>query len=232
MVEAVIHSDGWSTYNIWEHSASVRELYTRRARDQVEEMTCAAQAAEILRELAEPGDSLLDVGCGTGYFFHSIRHRDLPVSYHGIDATAQFIEIGRRELKRFGVNSQQLRAIRIEDFRGRADHVVCMNVLSNIDNYHRPLERMLDTAVKSLILRESVTDDSHHLYVSDEYLDEGINLRVYVNSYSRDDIVNFIQSHDFEVNEVVDRRTNGNPELVIGYPHYWQFIVANRRGTT
>jgi hypothetical protein len=29
--------------------------------------------------------------------------------------------------------------------------------------------------------------------------------------------------------EVVDRRTGGKPEMVIGHPHHWTFLVATRR---
>ena len=32
------------------------------------------------------------------------------------------------------------------------------------------------------------------------------------------------------VEQVTDRRTGGEPELVIGYPHHWTFLVAERIG--
>ena len=54
---AEIHADGWARHNIWANAASVRELYAARARDSAEEMTCAAQAAELLARafaLADP----------------------------------------------------------------------------------------------------------------------------------------------------------------------------------
>jgi len=191
-------------------------------------MTCAAQACELLAEFVEPGDSVLDVGCGTGYFFHSLRRRNLPVSYFGIDATPEFIDIGRRELARFGLDRDRLRPLRIEDFEGKADHVLCMNVLSNLDNYHRPLERMLRAARKSLVLRESIADRSRYAYVRDEYLDSGVDLKVYVNAYARGELLAFIESYGFACREVTDRRSGGTPEMVIGYPHHWTFVVATR----
>src|SRR4051812_12661642 len=46
-----IDDNGWEAHNIWQHSAEVLELYRRRARDEAEEMTCAAQAAELVAEL-------------------------------------------------------------------------------------------------------------------------------------------------------------------------------------
>ena len=153
-----IDDGGWAAHSIWQHSTDLFELYRRRARDEAEEMTCAAQAAELIAELARPGESLLDAGCGTGYFFHSLRRRGIALDYHGIDATERFIAAGCSELAAFGLPGDRLRTLRIEDFQGSADHVLCMNVLSNIDNYHRPLERLLKAARRSLILRESIKD--------------------------------------------------------------------------
>ncbi len=225
----MISLEGWRRFNIWDHSPTVLELYTRRARKQAEEMTCAAQAAELLAGISRPGEALLDVGCGTGYFFHSLRDRGLELEYFGIDATARFIEVGRAILPGFGLAPERLVAARIEDLDGAVDHVLCMNVLSNIDNYHRALERMLVVARKSVILRESIKDGAEYRYVVDRFLESEAPLKVHVNAYDRREITSFIESYGFAVQEVGDRRAAGRPELVIGYPHYWTFLVATRR---
>lgn len=225
----MISKGGWDAYNIWDHSSSVRDLYTARARGEAEEMTCAAQAAELLAPLARAGETVLDAGCGTGYFFHSLRSRAIPLEYHGVDATERFIEIGRAELARFGLAPKRLKCLRLEDLDGEADHVVCMNVLSNLDNYHRPLERLLRMARRSLILRESIKDGAEYRYVEDKYLDAPRPLKVHVNAYDRRELLQFIASYGFEAKEVVDRRAQGRAELVIDYPHYWTFVVATRR---
>lgn len=228
MSAAVINSRGWIAHNIWDHSQLVCELYRQRARDKTEEMTCAAQAAELLAAEAAAGDSLLDVGCGAGHFYHSLRRRKLPIDYFGIDATDLFIRIGREELVPFGLPSDRLQCIRIEDLGGAVDHVLCMNVLSNIDNFHRPLERLLSMARKSVILRESITDGATISYVRDKYLDPGVDLRVHVNSYDRTELRSFIEERGFSAREVTDLRTGGVPETVIGHLHHWSFVVAKR----
>lgn len=225
----MIKGDGWEKYCIWEHSRSCRDLYSRRCRLEEDEMTCHAQAAELLLPYVTPGDTLLDAGCGSGYFFHSLKKRHIQVEYHGIDASPSLIEIGRKSLLRFGLPPENLEIIRIEDLVGEVDHVICINVLSNLDNYHRPLERLLNTARKTVILRESChAEEGQYSYVRDRYLDEGCELSVYVNTYCLRETMEFIASHGFEVRNVIDRRTRGQPELVISYPHYWTFLVAER----
>jgi len=192
-------------------------------------MTCHAQAAELLQPLISPGDTLLDVGCGSGYFFHSIKEREIPADYFGIDPTSRFISLAKKYLPAHGLNPAQLYELRIEDTRAKVDHVVCINVLSNIDNYHKPLERMLMTAKKTLILRESCHNDTSYSYVRDEFLDEGVLLNVYVNTYGIGDITRFISSYGFDVQVISDDRTKNEVEYIIGYPHYWKFLVCTRK---
>jgi SAM-dependent methyltransferase len=229
-MNSTIRDDGWQRHCIWEHSATVRELYLRRARGEAEEMDCAAQAAELLAPLVASDDTLLDVGCGSGYFFHSLKRRAIKLEYHGIDAAPSLIAIGQRELPAHGLPANHLRVLRIEDLDGEVDHVLCMNVLSNIDNYHRPLERLLAMARKSLILRESAKDGARYSYVPDAYLDPEVNLNVHVNAYDASEIEAFIASHGYHVERIVDRRSGGRPELVIGHPHWWTFFRAVRIG--
>ncbi len=226
----MILEDGWRKYCIWEHSATVRELYARRCRLEEKEMTCAAQAAELLGPYVTPGDTLVDVGCGSGYFFHSLRKRGIQVEYFGIDAAASLIEIGRTYLPAHGLPPENLRVMRIEDMNGAADHVVCLNVLSNIDNFHRPLERILQVAKKTVILRESCKDQAEYAYVQDRYLDGGHNLKVYVNAYCTHELMAFMADYGFRVITVEDRYTQGKPERVIDYLHHWKFFLAERVG--
>ncbi|WP_246657213.1 class I SAM-dependent methyltransferase [Methylocystis sp. B8] len=223
-----VSQDGWDRFSIWGHSAIVRELYTRRCRREVEEMTAHAQAAEMLSRRIGAGDSVLDVGCGSGYFYHSLAARNLPAEYWGIDVCGALIDIGRDILPGFGLPADRLIEARIEDLSGEVDHVVCLNVLTNLDNYHRPLERFLKIARKSVILRESLKQGAEYHYVRDDFLDPGIDLKVHVNHYDISDVTQFVASYGFKPEIVVDRRSGGQPELVIGYPHYWTFLVADR----
>lgn len=224
----MIRDDGWTRWSIWEHSSTVQELYRRRCRMEAVEMTSHAQAAELLAPSVRDGDIVLDAGCGSGYFFHALRTRAPGAEYVGIDAAPTLVQIGREELPAHGLDPEALRVLRIEDLDGEVDHAVCINVLSNVDNVHRPLERLLACARKTVILRESIKDTAEYRYVRDEFLDAGVDLRVHVNAYARADLTDLAESHGYRVRYVVDRHTGGRPEMVIGHPHYWTFFVAER----
>ena len=189
-------------------------------------MTCHRQAVDLLKSRIEQDDTLLDVGCGSGYFYHSLKNLETKLNYFGIDASRTLIEIGHREMKHYGVTESQLMQQRIEDTDGEMDHIVCINVLSNIDNYHKPLERMLKMAQKTLILRESFSDSTNYLYVKDNYLDADVDLKVHVNNYSTEEVKQFINSYGFSVEFFEDEYTGGKPQNVIDYPHYWKFLRA------
>lgn len=225
----MIAQDGWAKFNIWEHSARIRELYAQRCRREVEEMTAHAQAVRLLAAHVRGGDTVLDAGCGSGYFFHSLRGLKVPVEYFGVDASPALLEIGRNVLPRHGLPPERLIEMRLEDLRAEVDHVVCINVLSNIDNFHRPLERLLLAARATVILRESMADASRYQYVEDHYLDPGVSLKVHVNTYARDEIKGFIESYGYDVALHVDEHSGGQRQQVIGHPHWWTFVEAVRK---
>jgi ubiquinone/menaquinone biosynthesis C-methylase UbiE len=224
----MIKDDGYSEYNTWNYSSNIASLYKKRCRMEVAEMTCATQAVKLLRPHVNKEDTILDIGCGSGYFYHTLRKHDLPLQYYGIDASKKLIDIGKEEMPKYGLNEDRLTCLRIEDLNARADHVICMNVLSNIDNYHKPLERILKSANRTVILRESVSNTSSYKYVRDEYLDEGSDLKVYVNTYALDEWLAFIESYGYSVETIQDEYTQGHPQKVIDYMHYWTFFLCKR----
>ena len=218
---------GFDKFFIWNKSNSLKKLYTKRVKLISPEMDSCKQAAEILSKKINDDNSILDVGCGTGYFYHSLKKKKLKVNYVGIDANKKFVEIGNKELKKFGLN-KPLKFLRVEDFTGEFDYVACLNFLSNLDNYHKILERLLLSAKKGIILRESLSGKNFYSYVKDNYLDKPFDLSVFVNTYKKKDFLNFIESFGFQAKIIKDKRTKGRKEMVIDHPHYWHFVFAER----
>lgn len=227
----MIARDGWAKFNIWEHSAQVRLLYAQRCRREVEEMTAHRQAVRLLAPHVRAGDTLLDAGCGSGYLFHSLGALQTPLEYYGIDASPALLEIGRSILPAYGLPPERLMEVRIEDLRAEVQHAVCINVLSNLDNFHRPLERLLLAARRTVILRESISDFSQYSYVEDRYLDPGVRLKVHVNTYDREQISSFMRDYGYEVTFHVDEYTGGQVQQVIDHAHWWTFVLAVKKSS-
>lgn len=213
-------------WNPWANDRNTLALYRRRCRGEAEEMTCAAQAAELLRDRVTPGETLLDAGCGGGYYLHSLRARGVDVRYHGLDYTPEMIELARNEM---GIGHEHFELGSIEELATEYDNVLCFNVLTNSPHYAQPLERLLHAARRRIVLRESLGDDLIVRYTPDAYLDEGMrHIRVYHNQYPIEEVTAFMVEHGFTVTRVVDRRSNDGVEMVVDIPHRWRILVGER----
>ncbi len=218
-----------SAYNIWEHSANVRQLYAERCRDEVEEMTCARQCAEILKPLVAPDSTVLDAGCGSGYYWHSLRRRGVGCQYYGIDYSPSLIDIGRRELAPFGLPGGRLRAAMIEDLDTVYDAVICFNVLPWLPHYHQGLERLCAASGRHLLIRTALADQEQIRWEEDGYLEEGYNhLKSYWNVYAREAFEGFIAEQGFKVTRIRDERTSDGVEMVVGKPFPWRILLCER----
>jgi len=214
-----------SRWNPWANDRNTLELYRRRCRGEAEEMTCAAQAAEVLATRIRPGETLLDAGCGGGYYAHSFRKRGIEVDYHGLDYTAEMIELARAEMA--GPERYELGAI--EELEAEFDTVLCFNVLTNSPHYALPLERLLHAARRRILIREAMGDDLVVRYTPDPYLDEGKrHLRVYHNQYPIAEVIDFMRAHGFAVTRIPDRRSNDGTEMVVDIPHQWRILLGER----
>lgn len=228
MTEAAVANPLW---NPWANDAGTLDLYRRRCRKEAEEMTCAAQAAEVLGPLAEPGESLLDAGCGGGYYWWSFADRGFELDWHGVDYTPEMIELARTELApRAELEPERFQLGAIEQLDGEWDNVLCFNVLTNSPHYALPLERLLAGTRKRILLREAMGDELIVRYTPDPYLDEGKrHIRVYHNQYPLVEVEEFMRENGFDVTRVRDERTGDGTEMVVDIPHQWRILLGERR---
>ena len=220
--------------NIWEHSDGLRLLYARRAEGLEAEMDASVQAAGLLapfiRAAARP-QRLLDAGCGSGYLWHSFRRRGLAVDYYGLDYSPSLIEIGRRILPAHGVPAERLICGRIEDIHGRGfEAAALVNTLTFCPDFREPLDRLAETGLKTLVIRDNFGDRTLIRWEADGYLDQGWNhLKGYWNQWSRAEVTAFLEERGFAVEAVEDGRTRGRPEPMVGKTYYWSWLRASRK---
>ena len=217
-------------WNPWANDTATLELYRRRCRREAEEMTCAAQAAEILAEEIGPGETLLDAGCGGGYYYWSFLDRSVPVEYFGLDYTPEMIALARTEMcATTGLSPDRFVLGSIENLDREFDYVICFNVLTNSPHYALPLERLLASTRKHVVIRESLGDDLVVHYTPDPYLDEGKRqINVYHNTYPLGEVSSFMREHGFRVTQIKDERTQDGVEMVCDIPHSWRILHGQR----
>lgn len=195
-------------------------------------MTCAGQAAEILGSRLQAGESLLDAGCGGGYYLWSFMDRGLRPDWHGLDYTPEMVELARTEVaSRAGLEPERFMLGFIEDLPETSyDTVLCFNVLTNSPHFAAPLERLLRAARRRVLLRESMGDELVVNFTPDPYLDEGKrHIRVYHNTYPIEEVTGLMEQEGFAVERIRDARTGDGTELVVGFPHQWRILYGERR---
>ena len=194
-------------------------------------MTCAQQAAEILGEKIAARETMLDAGCGGGYYYWSFANRNIDVDYFGLDYTPEMIGLARSEIcARANLDAERFMLGAIESLDREFENIICFNVLTNSPHYALPLGRLLECTTRRILLRESLADELVIRYTPDPYLDEGKrHIKVYHNTYPIDEVTRFMESYGFTITRIPDRRSNDGVEMVVDIPHYWRILLAERR---
>jgi cyclopropane fatty-acyl-phospholipid synthase-like methyltransferase len=217
--------------NVWANDARLFETYRRRCRREAEEMTCAAQAAEVLAQRVAPGETLLDVGCAGGWYHWSFASRNVPVEYHGLDYTPECVALAREEMGGpGGLPADRFRPCAAEHLDRDYDTILCFNVLSHNPHFGRSLDVLLRHARKRILIRESAGETLEVRYLRDAYIDEGKrHLRTYFNTYPLEEMSALMAEAGFEVTRIRDRRTDDGTETVCGQPMKWRILMGERR---
>ena len=150
--------------------------------------------------------------------------------YFGLDYTPRMIDLAREEIcRKSGLSPQRFILGAIEDLAIQFDHIICFNVLTNSPHYALPLERLLLSTRKYILLRESFGEKLIIRYTPDENLDkDSRHIRVYHNTYPIKEVISFMTDYGFVVSPIKDLRTNDEVEMVCNIPHWWKILVGKR----
>ena len=107
---------------------------------------CLDQAKQILK----PEHSLLDVGCGRGFVYEYLKHKN----YQGIDLSADEVEAARNRFPegRFDVGD-------LFSIEGKWDVVLCSRVLIHVAPLDLAMKTLMNAATKYLMLIVRVGPD-------------------------------------------------------------------------
>jgi SAM-dependent methyltransferase len=139
------------------------DLFFQRATGALPEMESSKAAARRLAGLLRPGDRLLDVGCGAGHYYRSIKERvSVPLSYTGLDATPYYVERAREAYRDDAAASFVVGDVFAIDFPERSfDVVMCNNVLLHLPSIARPLSELCRVARRRLMIRTLIGAKSY-----------------------------------------------------------------------
>jgi SAM-dependent methyltransferase len=142
---------------------SYGDLLFARATGELPEMESSRAVARRIAATARAGDSLLDVGCGAGHYYRSLKaHVPVPLHYTGLDATPHYIErareafAGERDV-RFVVGD----AVAIDFPDCAFDLVMCNNVMLHLPGIARPLRELCRVARRWVLVRTLVASKSY-----------------------------------------------------------------------
>ncbi len=221
-------------WNIWANDKNMLDLYRSRCLRDSEEMTCAAQLADLIVEHCDVTESFLDVGCGGGYYYNSLVKRGFEPQYFGIDHTSEMIELAQEQIGRRYLSENNFRLMSIEDLDYSFDNIICFHVLTNSPHYMYLLDRILSCTRKKVFIRENINNQSAYVidYRPDPYLNEGKrHMNVYHNTIPLEELHLFATARGFQMIEYIDKRTSGLPEIVCDIPHTWKILLLERTST-
>lgn len=185
-------SDRNERWRTWDGDQAYGDLLYQRATGALPEMESSKALARRVAKLWQPGDNIMDVGCGAGHYLVSLR-REIKddFDYAGVDATAAYIELAQKAF----ADDQRARFGRADIYNlsftsASFDIVVCSNVLPCLPDIVKPLRELVRVARKTVLIRFLCSDRTYlirDVHPHDADLDDSGEpyLFNYLNIYSR-----------------------------------------------
>ena len=189
-----------TNWKIWDKDETVELRTFHRTLRKLPEMECAKQLSSLIANIYQKNMTILDVGCASGHYYHSLKNLDIDLIYKGIDSTVKYIEFA----KEYFVNNNNVSFDIIDiynldkELNQKFDIVFCCNVILHLPTFQKPLVNLINASNKYIFVRTLISDKTHlskFLHEDDfDQNDKPINF-CYQNTYSRSSIEEFINSN-------------------------------------
>ena len=149
----------------YEKNETFSDVYYKRATGELPEMECSKAVAAILSGYVKSEESILDVGCGAGHYYRSLKNKiTVPFRYTGVDPYQILLDKARKAWESETEVSFRLADIHSLPFEDDSfDYVMCNNVITHIPDIRKPLGELIRVASKRIIIRTPIYDKSYRI---------------------------------------------------------------------
>lgn len=188
---------------LWEEQA-YGELMRKRALGKEPEIEQVKHLVKLIRKVYKPGMKILDVGCGVGHFYPSLKRIDPNITYHGIEVSEHYVKLAKKVFageKNFKISRGDIFDIKLKD--DSYDIVICYMVLPFIPNYQKAVGELMRVARRHVFIRLLLSDYTYIIKIFKQGYRKGAPFEFY-NIYSQDEFVHHLKKLGAKKVEVLE----------------------------
>jgi len=196
-----------------------RNIFAKRSKGILPEMESSKAVAKTLFKLVKNDDKILDVGCGVGHYYISLKNTiKKNFEYYGVDIKQDYIKEAKKIFKNENNVYFKKGDIYNLPFKNNSfDVVMFNNTLENLPSIEIPLKELLRVTKNHLLLRVLVDDRSFHIKeVVDSNFDKNGEPKkyFYFNIYARDYLKKIILKYSPKSKIFFKKDTDFDPKSI------------------
>ena len=140
-------------------------LMLKRAQGKLPEMESSKSVSKVITNVISDGDKILDVGCGLGHYYISLKKRvKKNFQYVGMDVIDDYMKRARIIFKdEINVDFKKGDIFNIPFKNKSFDIVMCNNFLHNLPSIDKPIHELMRVSKKYVVIRTLIGDQSFRI---------------------------------------------------------------------